>query len=125
MLRGLLAADEAVMASVARLMRPGAVLSLLVSATARDRGVGVDPIRDDTLLRVADAYSSHGLTVIEARQATAADVTATHSTWAKRLGVGFGRRAWLLRATMHGNPIPPPMTDPAFAVAKWGSRAQR
>jgi hypothetical protein len=95
--RGLLAADPATMAGVTRLMRPGAVLSLLVSATERDSGLGVEPIRDGTLHRVADAYGDHGLTVTEARPATVADVTAAHSTWGKRLGVGVGRQAWLLR----------------------------
>lgn len=99
MLRGLLAADQAIMAAVTRLMRPGAILSLLVSATARDGGVGVEPIGDHTLHRIADAYRNHRLTVIKARKATADDITATHSTWGKRLGVGAQRQAWLLQAT--------------------------
>jgi 16S rRNA (adenine(1408)-N(1))-methyltransferase len=106
LLRGLLAADRAIMAGVTRLMRPGAVLLLLVSAEARDGGVGVEPIRDDTLHRVADAYRNHGLTVNKARTATADDVTATHSTWGKRLGVGVQRQAWLLQATMHAHHAP-------------------
>jgi 16S rRNA (adenine(1408)-N(1))-methyltransferase len=101
LLRGLLDADRATMAGVTRLMRLGAVLSLLVSATVRDRAVGVEPIGDHTLHNLADAYGNHGLTLTEARPATMADVTAAHSTWAKRLGVGGGRQAWLLRATMH------------------------
>ncbi len=106
LLRGLLAAEQATMAAVTRLMRPGAILSLLVSATARDGGVGVEPIQDHTLHRVADAYRNHGLTVTEVRVATAHDVTATHSTWGKRLGVGVQRQAWLVQATMHARHPP-------------------
>jgi 16S rRNA (adenine(1408)-N(1))-methyltransferase len=101
LLRGLLCADGVTMAGVTGLMRPGAVVSLLVSVTARDGGVGVEPIEEHTLRRVADAYGRHGLTVTAARPASVADVAAAHSTWAKRLGVGLGRQAWLLQARFH------------------------
>jgi len=119
LLRGLLAADRAMMAGVTRLMRPGAVLSLVVSAVARDGGVGVEPICDDTLHRVADAYRNHGLTVIEARKATAEDVTATHSTWAKRLGAGVRRQAWLLRATTHAHHVPMSLRRRLDLPSRW------
>jgi 16S rRNA (adenine(1408)-N(1))-methyltransferase len=100
LLRGLLTADQATMDGVTRLMRPGAVLSLLVSVAARDGGVGMQPIWDGTLHRLADAYDNHGLTVTQARPATVADVTAAHSTWGKRLGAGVKRQAWQIGATM-------------------------
>jgi hypothetical protein len=75
--------------------------------------VGVEPIQDHTLHRVADAYHNHGLTVIEARKATANDVTATHSKWGERLGVGVRRQAWLLQATMRTHHAPDEFTSEA------------
>jgi 16S rRNA (adenine(1408)-N(1))-methyltransferase len=98
LLRGLLAADPAIMAELTRLLRPGATLSMLLSSTARDRGVGVEPLQEPTLRALAGSYAAWGLAVTAARPATAADVAAAHSTWGKRLAAGVQRPAWLLRA---------------------------
>jgi 16S rRNA (adenine(1408)-N(1))-methyltransferase len=99
LLRGLLGADPAVMTGLTRVMRPGASLSMLVSATVRDHGAGVAPIQEQTLLALTERYGRYGLDLIEVRPATPADVAAAHSTWAKRLGAGGRRSAWLLRAS--------------------------
>jgi 16S rRNA (adenine(1408)-N(1))-methyltransferase len=99
LLRGLVAADPAVMGGLARVQRPGATLSLLLSATDRDRGAGVGAISDPTLAAMADAYGRHGLAVTRVRPATPADVAAARSTWGRRLGAGDRRPAWLLEAT--------------------------
>jgi 16S rRNA (adenine(1408)-N(1))-methyltransferase len=99
LLRGLLAADPAVLTGVARVLRPGGTLSLLVSSTARDRAAGVGPIDRHALEALAGAYDRHGLAVTRVRPATAADVAASHSTWGKRLGAGTRRPAFTLEAT--------------------------
>jgi 16S rRNA (adenine(1408)-N(1))-methyltransferase len=104
LLRGLLRADPAVMAGLTRVMRPGATLSMLLSSTDRDRGAGVAPLREPAVRALAAAYAGWGLTVGEARPATAADVAAAHSTWGKRLGAGGRRPAWLLRARLDHHP---------------------
>jgi 16S rRNA (adenine(1408)-N(1))-methyltransferase len=106
LLRGLLAADPAVMTGLTRVMRPGATLSLLLSTTDRDRGAGVPPLQEPAVRALAGSYADWGLEVTEARPATAADITAAHSTWGKRLGAGDRRPAWLLRATLHRPPAP-------------------
>lgn len=98
LLRGLLGAEPSVLEGVARVMRPGARLDLLVSVTERDRGADAGPLDEDTLAALAPAYARHGLVLGRPRQATAGEVAATHSTWAKRLGAGAGRPAWLLHA---------------------------
>jgi 16S rRNA (adenine(1408)-N(1))-methyltransferase len=98
LLRGLLAADPAVMAGVARVLRPGGTLAVLLSSTDRDRGAGVGPVGEATLEALAGPYARCGLTVTEVRPAGAADVAAAHSSWGKRLGAGARRPAWLLRA---------------------------
>ena len=46
----------------------------------------------------AHALRDAGLQVTVRREATAADVTATGSPWARRLGIPRDRQAWLLRA---------------------------
>ena len=99
LLRGLLDADPALMTGLTRVMRPGAVLSMLLSATVRDRGAGVEPIQERTLHALTERYGRYGLDLIEVRPATPADVAASHSTWGKRLGAGRQRPAWLLRAS--------------------------
>jgi 16S rRNA (adenine(1408)-N(1))-methyltransferase len=98
LLRGLLGADPATMTGLTRLLRPGAILQLLVSSTVRDRGAGVAPIQAATLQALAESYATWGLAVTEARPATVADVAAAHSSWGKRLDAGTRRPAWLLRA---------------------------
>jgi 16S rRNA (adenine(1408)-N(1))-methyltransferase len=104
LLRGLLAADPAVMGGLVRVMRPGAGLSLLVSSTERDRGAGVGPVGEQELARLAGAYRRHGLDVTRLRPATAADVAASRSTWGRRLDAGGRRPAWLLEARRSAQP---------------------
>lgn len=98
LLRGLVAADPAVLGGLVRAMRPGATLTVLLSATARDGGAGVGPVGEAALAAMADAYDRQGLTVTTVRPAAPADVAASHSTWGKRLGAGTRRPAWLLEA---------------------------
>ena len=102
LLRGLLAADPAVLGGLVRVLRPGATLSMLVSATDRDRGAGVAPIQAPDLAALAGAYGRHGLELTRMGPATAADVAASRSTWGRRLGAGAGRPAWLLQAQRAG-----------------------
>src|ERR671913_1706264 len=98
LLRGLLTADPAVLAGLARVLRPGGTLSMLVSSTDRDRGAGVGPIDRPALAVLAGAYARQGLAVTRVRPATPDDVAASRSTWGRRLGAGTRRPAWLLEA---------------------------
>lgn len=98
LLRGLLTADPAVLEGLARTMRPGAALAMLVSSTDRDRGAGVGPVGGAELAALAPGYAAHGLALTRVRPATAADVAASRSTWGRRLGAGDRRPAWLLEA---------------------------
>jgi 16S rRNA (adenine(1408)-N(1))-methyltransferase len=99
LLRGLLTADPAVLTGLAQVLRPQGSLSMLVSATARDRAAGAGPIDRHTLDALAGAYDRHGLAVTRVRPATPADVAASRSAWGKRLGAGTRRPAWRLEAT--------------------------
>jgi 16S rRNA (adenine(1408)-N(1))-methyltransferase len=85
LLRGLLAADPGVIGPIARLLRPGAELRLLLSALARDGHPDVSP---GWFERLAPAYAACGLELRESKPAEPADIVATRSSWAKRLGTG-------------------------------------
>jgi 16S rRNA (adenine(1408)-N(1))-methyltransferase len=94
LLRGVLGRDEVVLAGVARLLAHGASASALVSVLPRD---GVPAIPEVGVL--AGAYARHGLHLAAARRATAAEVAASGSSWAKRLRAGRERPVTLLRFT--------------------------
>ena len=81
LLRGVTCGDEAVLAPLARLLRIGGRLELVLQAS----DVAVD------------AFERHCLVLCERRPATAAEVTRTRSSWAKRLGIGPRRPAFVFR----------------------------
>jgi 16S rRNA (adenine(1408)-N(1))-methyltransferase len=77
---------------MAQLLAPGAWAAVLVSVLPRD-GVPAVPRQDE----LTAAYARHGLRLVEAREATSAEVAASGSSWAKRLGAGTARPVTLLR----------------------------
>ena len=81
LLGGVTRDDEAVLAPLARLLRIGGRLELVLQAS----DVAVD------------AFERHCLVLCERRPATAAEVTRTRSSWAKRLGIGPRRPAFVFR----------------------------
>ena len=92
LLRGVLGRDDAVLAGIASLLAPGATGAVLLSVLPRDVVPAVPPVD-----HLAAAYSRHDLRLLESRPATAAEVAASHSSWAKRLRAGSARPATLLR----------------------------
>ncbi|HZO33263.1 MAG TPA: hypothetical protein VFH48_45545 [Chloroflexota bacterium] len=52
---------------------------------------------EGTFWALAPRYAAHGLILHEARPATGQEIAGARSTWAKRLGAGGRRPAWLLR----------------------------
>jgi 16S rRNA (adenine(1408)-N(1))-methyltransferase len=92
LLRGILGHDGAVLEGVARLLAPGGGATALVSVVERDGVPGM--LGPDAL---PGAYARHGLELAEARPATAAEIAASRSSWAKRLRAGTARPVTLLR----------------------------
>jgi 16S rRNA (adenine(1408)-N(1))-methyltransferase len=80
-------------ARVAAVLKPAGEMTLLVSAQQRD-GIGapLDALRAEEL---ANGYASTGLTIIDVREATRADVERLSSGWGRRLGIPERRAAWL------------------------------
>jgi 16S rRNA (adenine(1408)-N(1))-methyltransferase len=98
LLAGVLDVDESgVAAGLARITRPGCDVKVVLSVTERERALGL-PLLDASLERtLAARYAAHGLALAEWRLASQQEVAETRSSWAKRLGAGNGRPAWLLR----------------------------
>jgi 16S rRNA (adenine(1408)-N(1))-methyltransferase len=98
LLRGVLGHDDATLAGIARLLAPRATAEILVSVTPRDGVPG-------TAADLADIYAAHGLELAEARPASTEEITASRSSWAKRLRAGTARpvtRLTACRATNTG-----------------------
>ena len=85
LLRGVLGADGAAACGVAGLVGPGGALELLLAPSARDGLDGLPMTTDGLAAAAARAFVPHGLAVVEAREATADEVRASASTWARRL----------------------------------------
>jgi tRNA G46 methylase TrmB len=94
LLAGLLAADQAVLTPLARLLKPGGELRVVLSATDRDGFAEVTPPLFESR---AGAFSEHGLRLRRARHASQSDIDETHSAWAKRLAAGRTRSAVIAR----------------------------
>ena len=100
------------LAGVAELLAPGGEATALVSVLARDNAPAF-PMAD----ALAAAYGLQGLTLVGVREAAAAEVAASHSSWAKRLRAGRERPATLLRARApEGRPLEP--EAPAVGTAE-------
>ncbi len=99
LLNALLAPDPHAVRATADLLRPGGELSVLFSIVERDGIAGLERLDQTTAARLASRLvaACDDLVLDRCRMATAADVAASHSTWAKRLGVGRSRTAWLLQ----------------------------
>jgi len=96
LLRGTLALDAEVAASIARLVAPGGRLEITLSLTGRDRLAGHESgvFGDADVARMGTVYGSLGLDLVDARRSSAAELAAMHSTWARRLRAGRDRDAW-------------------------------
>jgi hypothetical protein len=90
--------DDAVLAGAGALLAPGAAATVLLSVVPRD---GVPPIPPAAAL--ADAYARHGLHLTRTRPATADEVAASRSSWAKRLRAGADRPVTVLTAVRVGS----------------------
>jgi 16S rRNA (adenine(1408)-N(1))-methyltransferase len=97
LLRGVLTAESAILAGISRLTRPGATVTMLLSVAERDRLTGLEVLEERTFAALAPSYAGHGLLLREARPATAEQIAAAHSSWAKRLLANSTRPVWYVR----------------------------
>jgi 16S rRNA (adenine(1408)-N(1))-methyltransferase len=85
LLRGVLGHDEVVLAGLTTLLAPGASATALFSVIARDGVPEPHP-------RLPAIYERAGLALVEAGPATAEEIVASGSTWAKKLRAGSATR---------------------------------
>lgn len=106
LLRGCLGLDTTAAAGIAGLIAPDGSLELLLAPAARDGLDGIPTAVDEVAAAVAQAFAQHALEITVARPATAAELRASGSTWARRLGLtragqsgnaAAGRQATLVR----------------------------
>lgn len=100
LLRGIVRGEPVIVAPLVGMLqqRPDAELRLLLSVELRDRSLGLEPLDATRTDRLAAQLEAHGLRALGVGPATAQELAASHSTWAKRLGsAGARRTAWSLR----------------------------
>jgi hypothetical protein len=94
LLEGVLGERADVLSAIARVLKPGASLRILVSAIERDGRAPLSAARLDTLRA---RYAHAGLDLVEIRGAMRADIEAARSSWGKRLDAGRSRPGFLIR----------------------------
>ena len=77
--------------------KPFGVLTLLISAQERDQIAGTIELDEAAAADLVARYEQCGLTVLECRLPTPADIDRYSSGWARRLGIPERRTAWLFR----------------------------
>jgi hypothetical protein len=106
-----------VLAGVAELLAPGAEAVVLVSVVPRD-GLPAIPAAGD----LSGAYARHSLELVDVREATGEEITASRSSWAKRLGAGAARPVTLLQARRQARAATSSASAPA-SPRSWASTA--
>lgn len=100
LLRGIVRAESSVLAPLARIAKAGARVDVLLSVETRDAASGLDPDKISALPSRADEFASFGLVIERFAIASEDEITASGSSWAKRLG--RSRRVSALRL---GRPV--------------------
>jgi len=95
LLRGALALDDAgdAAAGIAGLVAPGGRVRAIVSVDPRDR-LGLGALAPADRHGLAGRWNARGLRLTAFEPATPADIAASGSSWARRLGAGRDRIAW-------------------------------
>lgn len=86
LLRGVLGLDDLALCGVASVVAPGGRVEVLVSVVATDRVDGLETLHATAEAGVAAAWQSVGFDLVSMRPASQADLAATRSSWARRLG---------------------------------------
>ena len=94
LLRGLADGSSSVVGPIARLMKAGAELRVLMSAIDRD---GFGEVSPSLSASRCASYAKHGLHLVEIDWASEGIVAESRSAWAKRLRVGQTRQAVIAR----------------------------
>jgi hypothetical protein len=98
LLRGALSGDGPVAAGLVEVLRPGGELTLLLALQPKDGFDDLLPLVSEPARlaeRLAEVYGPLGMVIADVRWATADEVAASRSSWARKLRVGRDRQALL------------------------------
>jgi 16S rRNA (adenine(1408)-N(1))-methyltransferase len=97
LLRGVLGLEPAVLAGIAALVAHGGRIEVLASVVPSDRIDGVGTLDVGWQRAIQCAWAGVGMELVSMRPATAAEIAASRSSWARRLGPARGSRTvWRL-----------------------------
>lgn len=97
LLRGLVGLDAAALSGVATLVAPGGRLEALLSVVPSDGVEGIGALDASCEPMIRSAWARAGLDLESMRLATTAEIAASRSSWARRLGSGpDARSVWRL-----------------------------
>jgi hypothetical protein len=102
LLQGLFEPNGPVLDAIGRISAPGSSIRAIWSVTPSD---GVSHLNDPSV--VENALRLSGFDVQPVRRATPEEIREAHSSWAKRLGAGRQRPAYIARATRTRPSAPP------------------
>ena len=103
LLRAALAPEPGFADRVLGLLQPGGVFELTLSLVERDQAAEAGTLDGASMTALAGAYAATGFGGLSVHAVTRADVQASGSTWAKRLGIPHQRSAWMLRGGRPGS----------------------
>lgn len=86
LLQGCLGLDPAVACGLAGLVAPGGTLELLLAPSVRDGLTGIPTDPSDIVAATSAAFAGFGFELRVGRRASATELEASGSSWAKRLG---------------------------------------
>lgn len=101
LLRGVMGLDETALTGIAAVVRPGGEIDVLASIVSSDRVDGMTALDAAAERSIATAWAAAGLRLDTMCPAGPAEIAATHSTWARRLGAD--RPVWRLTGTRAGS----------------------
>jgi 16S rRNA (adenine(1408)-N(1))-methyltransferase len=100
LLRGALGLDDRALSGIASLLASGGRLEVLASVTPSDGVAGMPCLDGEAEPVIRRAWSAAGLRMTAMRPASAAEIVASGSTWARRLRAGGDARpVWRLEGT--------------------------
>ena len=100
LLRGVVGLDVEALCGVASAARPRARIEVLLSVIPADGIPGIEQLDASYRPAIAPAWTNAGLELTVLREATAGELRATPSSWARRLG--SDRRMWRLEGRRSG-----------------------
>ena len=100
LLRGVLGLDERALCGVASVARPAARIEVLTSVIPSDAIPGIERLDASWCPGIEAAWSATGIELTSMCEAAPADISATSSSWARRLGAE--RAVWRLEGIRSG-----------------------